>query len=174
MIGVADERSPIVVLERTLMSACTKLTVALLLLLTWDVLWGVGTRFLLGDQARWTEELARLLLIWVSLLGGAVAYSVRAHLGLDLVTARIDPMVADGCRRFVAAVVYIFALAVLVVGGSMLLAERVQFGSVMPALRISRAWQYLAAPVAGTLICITAVRELMAPAMLPVARGSDG
>ena len=39
-----------------------------------DVLWQVFTRFVLRDASSWTEELATFLLIWVSLLGAAVAW----------------------------------------------------------------------------------------------------
>lgn len=155
--------SPLAAFERALWLANAFITSSLLFFLTLDVLWGVGTRFLLGDQASWTEELARLLLVWVALLGGALAYSANAHLGLDLLVDRMDPVVALWCQRFAALTVYIFALAVMVIGGGMLYAERLQFGQTMPALGISRSWQYLAGPVGGVLICIAAVREIMEP-----------
>ena len=49
--------------------------------LTLDVLWGVFSRRILGGQSRWTEELARVLLIWVALLGTSVAFGEKGHLG---------------------------------------------------------------------------------------------
>lgn len=139
-----------------------------LVLLTLDVLYGVSTRFLLGNQARWTEEAARLLLIWVTLLGGAMAYSGNAHLGVDLVVMRMEPGVARFCRRAGAGFIYLFAVLVMVVGGGTLYAERLSFGQTMPALGIGRAWQYLPVPIAGVLIAITAVREIFEPS--PPAR----
>ncbi len=38
-----------------------------------DVVWQVATRFILRDPSKWTEELARMILIWVSLMGAALA-----------------------------------------------------------------------------------------------------
>ena len=162
-----DARSPVVRVERFVARVNAFVTSTLLVVLTLDVLWGVTTRFALGQQARWTEEAARLLLVWVTMLGGAMAYSAGAHLGLDTVVARMDPAVARFCRRAAGAAVYAFAFAVMVVGGAMLYAERLRFGQTMPALGVSRSWQYLAVPIAGVLICLTAVREVFDPADLP-------
>lgn len=158
--------SPLAVCERAIARVNTVVTSCILVALTLDVLWGVTTRFALGNQARWTEEAARLLLIWVSLLGGAVAYSHNAHLGLDLVLARMDQPVARFCRRIGAAFIYLFVLIVMIIGGGLLYAERLGFAQTMPALGIDRAWQYLPVPVAGVLIAVTAVREIFDPSPL--------
>ncbi|MEL6133172.1 MAG: TRAP transporter small permease subunit, partial [Bacteroidota bacterium] len=40
-------------------------------MITLVVLWGVFTRYALGSQASWSEELARFLLVWIGLLGAA-------------------------------------------------------------------------------------------------------
>lgn len=155
--------SPLTRLEWVIARGNAFVTCTLFVTLTLDVLWGVGTRFVLGDQARWTEEAARLLLVWVALLGGAMAYSANAHLGLDLVVTRMEPAAARLCNRCAAGAVYVFALAVMVIGGGMLYAERLSFAQTMPALGIGRAWQYLAVPVGGTLIAVSAVREMFEP-----------
>ena len=47
--------------------------IAIFVILVLDVLWGVGSRYVLGNQARWSEELARLLMVWLALLGAALA-----------------------------------------------------------------------------------------------------
>ena len=54
-----------------------------------DVVWGVFTRYVMGEQAKWTEELARFLLVWVSLLGGALAFSTKGHLGVDYFVGKL-------------------------------------------------------------------------------------
>jgi TRAP-type C4-dicarboxylate transport system permease small subunit len=122
-----------------------------------DVLWGVVTRYVLGNQASWTEELARLLLVWLSLVGGALAYLENSHLGVDLVTRLLDP----AARRFVAGLNHLlvlgFALGVMVYGGGALFVERWQSGQTMSALPILKAWFYLAVPVSGALIAVFAL-----------------
>jgi len=56
-------------------------------LLVLDVVWGVFTRYTLGEQAAWTEELAKFLLTWVTLLGGAAAFATKGHLGVAVFCA---------------------------------------------------------------------------------------
>ena len=55
----------------TLVRLLKCLLIAAVAALVADVVWGVFTRYVIGEQAKWSEELARFLLIWVSLLGGA-------------------------------------------------------------------------------------------------------
>ena len=55
-----------------------------------DVLWQVFTRFIMGDPSSWTEELATFLLIWVALLGSAVALGRGAHLGIDYFDGKLE------------------------------------------------------------------------------------
>jgi len=97
------------VLLKFLMASCMALMVGV-------VTWQVFSRYVLGDPAAWTEEVARMLLIWVGLLGGVYAYRLKAHLGLDLLRMNAGPA---GLRRLdVIADVScgLFALAVLVIG----------------------------------------------------------
>ena len=73
------ERTAAILLK--ILNICLASAVALL---TLDVLLGVGSRYLWGAQIKWTEELATVLLIWVSFLGTAAAFEAKAHLGIDL------------------------------------------------------------------------------------------
>ena len=52
------------------------LVIVLFATLTIDVLWGVFSRYALGAQTRWTDELATTLMVWVSLLGAALVYGL--------------------------------------------------------------------------------------------------
>jgi len=138
-----------------------------------DVLWGVVTRYVGGSQAVWTEELARLLLVWLSMLGGALAYVARAHLGVDTLVLALDPA---ACRVSALAshlVILAFALGVMVYGGSALTIERWQAGQVLSALPILKAWVYLSVPVSGTLIALFAVDALTRAPAPPVAHVED-
>ena len=48
------------------------------------VLWGVGARYIMDSPSSWTEELARFLLIWVSMLGAAYVSGKKGHIVIDL------------------------------------------------------------------------------------------
>jgi TRAP-type C4-dicarboxylate transport system permease small subunit len=75
------------------------LAIAVFLVLVVVVLLGVFSRWILGDQYRWSEELARFLLIWISFLGGAIAYIDDKHLGVDLLVNQFE-LHARGLRAF--------------------------------------------------------------------------
>jgi len=84
------------ILKKSRIAICRLLEIVLVLavlVLVLDVLWGVFTRYAWGEQAKWSEELARFLLIWISLLGGAVAFGEKAHLGVDYFVGLMDPRV---------------------------------------------------------------------------------
>lgn len=137
---------------KTLAGLCLLIFLSLVL----SVLWGVATRYLLGQQAHWTEELARLLLVWLAMAGAALAYLDHSHLGVDILTRQLDP----GARRIADLVthfcVFAFASAVMLYGGSALFLERWDSGQVMSALPIRKAWFYLSLPVSGTVIALFA------------------
>ena len=64
------------------------LTVALLVL---DVVWGVFTRYVMGEQAKWTEELARFLLVWVRCSAARWPSEPRGILGVDYFVGKFHP-----------------------------------------------------------------------------------
>jgi len=144
-------------LDAVLGPLCALVFVVLLL----DVLWGVFTRYLLGDQARWTEELARFLMVWLAFLGAALAYVRQAHLGVDVLVERMEPAARKVVMLVEHAVVFLFAVFVLGFGGAELFRERLASGQTMPALGIFKAWQYLCVPVSGALIGLIAIAHFM-------------
>jgi TRAP-type C4-dicarboxylate transport system permease small subunit len=136
------------------------LLIALFSVLVIDVLWGVFTRYVLGDQARWSEELARLLIVWLGMLGAALACREEKHLGLDIVVRQWTPEVQNFSRLLVHFCVGSFGLVIMTFGGSQLVLQRFEAGQLLPALGISKAWFYMALPVSGILIVLFSL-ELM-------------
>ena len=82
-----------------------------------DVVLGVFTRYVLGHQIQWTEELAKLLLIWVSLLGASVAFIRKSHLGVDYFVNKLNERWKNIGQILVYLLVAVFASIVLVYGG---------------------------------------------------------
>lgn len=148
---------------------CAVLFVALLV----TVIWGVLTRYLLGDQARWTEELARFLLVWVSFLGAALAYAGQQHLGIDLLVARFDSWTRRLAECVVHGIVALFALGVMGFGGFELVRERFASGQLLPSLGVSKAWQYLVVPLSGVMIGLLALLHLIETARGREACGNE-
>ena len=128
-----------------------RLLVGLFSLLVVVVLWGVATRYILGDQASWSEELARLLMVWLALLGAALVCREEKHLGLDVVVRSWPAPVQRWAQIFGYAAILVFAALIMGWGGWQIVEQRFASGQTLPALEVSRAWFYLALPVSGVL-----------------------
>lgn len=138
------------------------LLVTVFFILVIDVLWGVASRYLLGNQASWSEELARLLMVWLALLGAALACREDRHLGLDVIVRQWPEDAQRYGRMFVHIAVMAFALIVMAGGGWRLVEQRFALGQTLPALGVAKAWFYLALPVSGGLITLFSAESLIA------------
>jgi TRAP-type C4-dicarboxylate transport system permease small subunit len=142
----------------TLLEYLLILAVAFLVL---DVVWGVATRYLLGEQAKWTEELARFLLIWVSMLGGALAFGTKAHLGVDYFVGKLHPESSKAMAVIIHLIVLFFGVAVFLYGGGTLVTDALAMEQMTPALGMKMGHVYLALPIAGVFIVLFTVEHLI-------------
>ena len=138
----------------------TMLIIAVFLLVI-DVVLGVITRYALGAQVRWTEELARFLLIWVSLLGGAVAFGTKAHLGVDFFVGKLHPEAQKMMAVVVHLIVLFFAGAIFVYGGSRLMSDALAMEQMTPALGWKMGHVYLALPISGVFMILFTLENLI-------------
>jgi TRAP-type C4-dicarboxylate transport system permease small subunit len=145
------------VLDRSL-EVLVMVVVAVLVL---DVLWQVFTRLILKDPSTVTEELATFMVIWVALLGAAVALGRGAHLGIDYFVGKLP----DRARTFTEVIVFFsvaaFSFLVMVVGGIDLVASTLAAGQVSPALHVKMGCVYLAVPISGFFLTLYAVLGLV-------------
>lgn len=131
-------------------------------LLVLDVLLGVASRYLWGAQVKWTEELATILLIWVSFLGAAAAFEARAHLGIDFLTERCPPSARRKTELAAHLCTIGFVVIAFLLGGSILVRQALVHRNILPALQISDVVMYLPLPVSGVFILIYEVANLTA------------
>ncbi|MCC5453281.1 TRAP transporter small permease [Rheinheimera sp. UJ51] len=128
--------------------------VVMMALLVIDVSWQILTRFVLPKPSSFTEELARFLLIWISLIGGAYTYRLHSHLGFDLLVRKMSKVRAVLVFRLSCLLVAVFAIAVLLIGGSNLVYLTWLLGQSSPVLELPMAFIYLAIPLSGILFLI--------------------
>ena len=67
------------------------ITISFMLVMTVSVFYGVICRYVFRSAPFWTEEVARFMMVWVALIGAAVAFRRREHVGLDFVVNLIFP-----------------------------------------------------------------------------------
>ncbi len=148
-------------LKKVLVKALEIAVIILVAVLVLDVLWGVFSRYVLDAQSRWTEELATMLLIWVSLLGAAVAFAAKAHLGVDYFVAKFDPSVQRLIEGFVQILVFLFSAFVLIHGGNILVSKTLAAGQLSPAMGLKVGYMYLAVPISGVFICLLCIEQFV-------------
>ena len=148
------------------LNAALIVAVALLVL---DVVWGVFTRYVMAEQAKWTEELARFLLVWVSMLGGAVAFGTKGHLGVDFFAGKFHP----DARKLMAVtahlIVLFFAVSIFLVGGGRVVADALAMQQMTPALGWKMGHVYLALPIAGVFMVLFTLENLAETLLTPSA-----
>ncbi len=139
------------------------LLIALMALITLDVVWGVFTRYALGHQASWTEELARYMLVWIGILGAAYASGQKKHLAIDLLSAKLKPESKIKLEMVITFMIAFFAVTVMIIGGLRLMYITHTLGQTSAAMRIPMALVYASIPLAGFLVLfykIEVFREL--------------
>ncbi len=139
-------------IRKSIDKALEWILVFLLSFLVIDVLWQVASRYLMKSPSNFTDELAGYLLIWVGLLGAAYVAGKGEHLAIDLLLQKSSPKRKLKLQMIISVVVILFAMAVLVLGGSWLVYTRFYLSVKSSALGMPLGVVYLVLPVSGVLI----------------------
>jgi TRAP-type C4-dicarboxylate transport system permease small subunit len=118
----------------------------------------VGFRYVLNEPLAWTEEVARHLMVWAGLLGAAVAYRRKGHLGMDILVMHLS----RPWRRGVEMILQVLAIGffgILVIHGIPLVEHTMrQFSS---AIRIPMGYIYASIPAGAALILLFATEGIV-------------
>ena len=121
-------------------------------LLVIDVLSQVFGRYVLNRSFSFTEEFARFALIWLSILGAAYLSGQRQHLTMDFLIRKLSADKRNKRMQIIEAIVFIFALVVMVIGGGNLVYTTLYLGQVSPAMHVSLGYVYAIVPLSGLII----------------------
>jgi TRAP-type C4-dicarboxylate transport system permease small subunit len=135
--------------------------VALMGLMVLTVTWQVITRYVLDSPSSYTEELATYLLIWVSLLGAAYAVRQRAHLGIDVLVARLPAARRRVIEQLAYAAVIACAVIIFIFGGSRLMYVTLHLKQVSAAFRVPVGYVYSVVPISGVLMLFYGVAGIL-------------
>jgi TRAP-type C4-dicarboxylate transport system permease small subunit len=126
--------------------------VALMSTLVIDVLWQVLSRYALSSPSSFTDELAGFLLIWVGMLGAAYVTGKKEHLAIDLLLQKSKASVQKKLTFVINLLIALFALFVMIVGGSWLVITRFQLEVSSAALHLPLGFVYIVLPISGLLM----------------------
>ena len=107
----------------------------------------VVSRYVLADPIIWSEEVARYLFVWITLVGAAAGVRTHGHFGLDILR-RYAPPLRTPLGAVTMLVVFTF-LALLFYTG--ILETRQAATQMSPALQVTMHWAFLAIPIGAAL-----------------------
>jgi len=106
-------------------------------------------RYVLTQPLNWSEELARYLFVWLSILGATLALQKRGHFGLEI----FSRMLPQQMRRWVEflTLFLVGALVVVILASGIELVEKTA-SQESPAMGIPMGWAYACLPVGAALM----------------------
>lgn len=116
------------------------------------VVWQVMSRYILRAPSIYTDEIARFLFIWMALIGGAYTFGKGRHLAIEILAPALSGWRKQLAQLIVIVIIAFFAVAVMVNGGSALVARTLANGQVSPALQMPMGYIYVAIPISGGVI----------------------
>jgi len=128
------------------------LVVILVTVMLFSVLWGVCSRYLLADQSSWTDELARFMLIWVSLFGAVYISGRNTHITIDLLPKSIGEKAKLKLDIIVQLIIILFTAAIFVIGGGRYVYVSFKLEQTSAALGLPIGFVYMVLPISGLMI----------------------
>jgi len=125
--------------------------IAMVVVMTVVVFLQVVYRYVLTQPLYWSEELARYLFVWLSILGAALGLQKRGHFGLDVFFRMFPKRIKQSMGFFIYLLMGIVIFVILVQGITLVQKTASQES---PAMGISMSWAYACLPVGGVLMAI--------------------
>ena len=157
------------IIDKTLANFLIILMASLVLVVTWQVI----TRFIMQQPSSYTEELARFLLIWIGLLGASYALRTKAHLGIDLITHRINDVARKVVIITVHLLIILFTVFVMIIGGLYLVSLTLTLNQISAALGVKMGYIYLVIPLSGVLMVYYSVLSIFETSRATIVNDTD-
>lgn len=118
----------------------------------------VFSRFFFSYTPRWSEELALLLLIWLTFFGIAVGFREKLHIGVEFFV-KLFPEKVQRFFEFVSKMLILITAIIFIYYG--ILFTKLMHNSTMAGMGIPQSILYACIPVSGVLLLIYGVELLL-------------
>ncbi|HKM98473.1 MAG TPA: TRAP transporter small permease [Buttiauxella sp.] len=142
-------------LDKTLGSLCCLLLAVMVCIACWQVI----SRYIIGVPSTTSEELLRFSLVWISMLGMAFVAGKNQHISLTLFVDKVSPEIRRWWMIILQVTFAAFSIWVLIIGG--LKISSISMLQISPALGIPMGKIYYALPVAGGLIIVYSLMNII-------------
>ncbi len=138
---------------------CAYASVAGLCTIVGIVAWQVFGRYVLNASPTWTETLALVLVLYVTLIGAAVGVRDAGHLGMESLLV----LVPERPRRYVEMAIHVLVgiFGVAMAWNGWILGESVS-AYKLPNIALSESVRYVPLVLSGALILLFSIEHLVA------------
>ncbi len=128
----------------------------------------VLNRYLLNNPLSWTEEVARIVFVWITFLGAFAAVTTNSHIRVAAFVRRFSPPTQDVLAAVTTCLMVIYLCYLCVVGMSVV---RETWTTFSPALDLPFAYVYAAIPICGALMLASLLWRIRGFGLRSVALG---
>ena len=122
---------------------------------------GVVSRYVFNQPFFWTDEFARILLIWSIFIGAAMGFrkgTSTAHIGMDYFVSLLPQKAKKLAVRFGWLVNMFFCVLILIIG-TMFFIQTISFRTA--ALDISKGFIYVCLPIFGIMTLVFLINQFL-------------
>ncbi len=113
----------------------------------------VVARYIFNHSFSWSEEVGRVLIVWITFGGSAYAFRMGAHIGVTYFYDKLKGNAKKYAYVLIQLVSIVFFIVLAYYGATYTYSQWIH-GQLMPATRISVAWAYSSIPVGSILVII--------------------
>jgi TRAP-type C4-dicarboxylate transport system permease small subunit len=154
-----NEKGTILGFSDILRSFSEYATIILLIIAGLSIFMQVILRYVFNTGFSWTEELARYLMIYISLIGSSIALQNKEHPRVEMLFEVFPAKVKAGLEFFFDILILVFLIVLFWQG-----IENARFGldTRTPALQILWVWPYAAVPLGAVLMIMQLLVRIFA------------
>ncbi|QJT08739.1 TRAP transporter small permease [Oceanidesulfovibrio marinus] len=121
------------------------------------IFYQVITRYVFNFSPDWSEELARMLFVWVVFLGSALIMGEEGHLAVQILPRKFEGTAfGDFLQICINVCSYIF-IGLLIVQGTKM--TRTMSFQTSPGLGLSMSFVYFVMPLSGLLMLLYLIKD---------------
>lgn len=148
-------------IEDFLVGIVRAVVVLLLVGIVFAISWQVLTRYVPGlPVPRWTEEVSLILMVWLAMVGSALAVRTAEHLAMDVLHRQVAPALRAPLIRLVWLLAAAFGAYLVWYGWELSMRTMMQTFS---ATKWPIGWMYLGIPVGGLLMFLFSAKNVVRP-----------
>lgn len=140
--------------KEMLKKALAGVSIFLFALLVCVTVWQVFSRQVINSPSTWSEELSKIIFVWLSFTGSTFLFGERGHIAVDFVARKLPESGQKFAAALVQVFIFFFAAVGMVWGGY--LASSIAWTQNLTALPFTIGWVYVIIPVMGACIALFA------------------